>query len=191
MNISPESRKFAEEEPPYPQEVKEAWTNILISCWKEEGYIDALRSDPLVKLLGNPTIDQSEGKYFPLPSKPPGGVPNPDTVENETALRDILKENFPHFGQMMMGGGWSENDGEAWVDIIVRAWKESEFLQLLRNNPKEALKDYPRISASLGKFFPISKDLPKDLEGSSEDELRRKLNAPDAKYMGWMMACCR
>jgi hypothetical protein len=193
MNISSESRKFAELEPPYPDEVRRAWTEVLIECWKEgdDNYINELRSDPLQKLQGNAIIEESEGKYFPLPDKPPEEVPTPDSDENETKLRDILKEKLPHFGQMMMGGGWPDNAPETWVDIIVQAWKDPDFLKRLRDNPKQALKDYPGISESLGKFFPISKERPKALKDLSEDELRRKLSTDSPGYMGWMMACCR
>jgi hypothetical protein len=195
MSVSPESQVFAEQASPYPIEVRQAWTEVLISCWNEDSsdYINALRSEPLQKLLGDPIIDGSEGKYFPLPSKPPEGVPNPaDSPEKEEELRRILKEDFPHFGQMMMGGGWPDNAVETWVAIIIRAWKDPGFLQSLRVNPVEALKnDYPEIGTSLGKYFPISEELPKDLEGLSEDEVRKKLNDPDSAYMGWMMTCCR
>lgn len=195
MNISRESSIFTEKKPPYPTEVREAWTDILISCWREgdNAYIDELRSNPLSKLRGIAKIDESEGKYFPLPNQPPNGVPNPvDSPEDEAKLRNILKENYKHFGQMMMGGGWTENDGEAWVDIIIRAWKDPDFLMRLRANPRETLEsDYPRISESLGKFFPISKERPEKLQGCSEDELKRRLNEDEPGYMGWMMACCR
>jgi hypothetical protein len=194
MSFSSESRRFTEQNPPYPQEVRAAWTDILISCWEEgnEDYINLLRSDPLQELQGNAIIDGSDGKYFPLPTNPPNGVPKPDTVEGEAALREILKENFPHFGQMMISGGWPDNDVDTWIDIIIRAWKDPGFLQRLRDNPKETLeRDYPSISASIGKFFPITKERPEALKGLSEDELRNKLNNDEPGYMGWMMTCCR
>jgi hypothetical protein len=194
-NDRSEALQFLNQQEPYPPEVRQAWTDVLISCWKEydNDYINAIRLDPLSKLQGISAIDESLGKYFPLPDKPPEGVPNPAaSPADEEALRAILKVDVRHFGQMMMCGGWPDNDAETWVDIIIRAWKEPKFLQSLRDNPKATLeKDYPSLSASLGKFFPIAKERPTDLNGLSEDEVRKKLEDPNSKYMGWMMACCR
>jgi hypothetical protein len=198
-NVSCEALQFVDEQVPfpgsYPADLREAWSEVLINCWKEgdDDYINAIRLDPLRKLQGNPKIDESKGKYFPLPDKPPPGVPNPaDSPENEEALKAILKEHVRHFGQMMMGGGWPENDAEIWIDIIIRAWKDPEFLQSLRDNPKATLeRAYPSLSASLGKFFPIAKERPTALKGLSDEELKSRLNESGSKFMGWMMACCR
>jgi hypothetical protein len=169
--------------------IRQAWTEIIIKCWEKDNdnYINELRVDPKKTLKGNGKIDESTERYFPITDEPPDELKELGEADLEKRLNEILKP----FGQMMMGGGWTVNEGETWSRIIAQAWTDSVFLQNLRDDPKEALKGYPGISESPGKFFPISKERPKALENLSEDDLRKKLNDDDEPYMGWMRACCR
>jgi ribosomal protein L29 len=172
----------------YTPEERQAWTEVIIKSWTDDKYVRALRSDPSKHLKGTPIIGGSKGKYFPLRRQPPKewrGL-SPDE------LRSKLEEKRKHFGQMMISGGWTDaNDGEAWVDVIVRAWTDQEYLDKLRNNPKELLKDHPRIGISMGGYFPIAKERHPDLRDLPVDELREKLDDDENEYFGWMMMCCR
>jgi ribosomal protein L29 len=179
---------YPSEEEDYTQKEREAWTDVIIKSWTDDEYIRKLRSDPLEKLKDNKEISDSVGKYFPLHSKPPVKWRGLSSSE----LKRKLNAKRKRFGQMMISGGWTDaNDGEAWVDIIVRAWTDEKFLKKLRDNPKEALKDNPSISASMGEYFPISKERHPELKNLSVQELKEKLDDDDNEYFGWMMMCCR
>jgi ribosomal protein L29 len=181
-----EDRLKSEED--YTPEERKAWTDVIIKSWTDDTYVRALRSDPSEHLEGISIIGQSKGKYFPLRSKPPfewRGL-------SQDELRRKLNAKRKRFGQMMISGGWTDaNDGKAWVDIIVQAWTDKEYLDKLRNNPKELLKDNPRISASMGEYFPISKERHPDLKDLTVEELKQKLDDDENEYFGWMMMCCR
>ena len=174
--------------PHYP---REAWTEIIIKCWwaagKEE-YINTLRADPKQALKGNPQIDGSDQKYFPILDEPPDELKG----YSETELREELNQRLKPFGQFMMCGGWTVNDGEAWAEIIARAWTNKDFLQRLREDPKAVLEqEYPKIADSLGKFHPIATDPPDTLRNLSLEEIKRRLDFQEPGYFGWMMHCCR
>lgn len=170
--------------------IRQAWTEIIIKCWNPDNneYINELRANPKQALQGNAKIDESEQKYFPLPAEPPDELKG----LSETELKEKLNELTKPFGQFMMCGGWSVNDGEAWAEIIARAWNDSDFLQRLREDPKAALEqEYPRIAKSIGQFHPIAKERAPALQDVSDDELRRRLNSDEPGYFGWMLYCCR
>lgn len=202
----------------YPIEVKEAWTEIIIKCYKDPSFLESLRADPAaaVKSKGRIVIRGSKGQYFPLPGPDtPDNFPDELKGLDQNLIEEKLKDPEQRcFGEMMMmGGAWASKGGDLWIEIIVQAWIDPNFLAALRQNPKEAISEkFPekieKINESQGKYFPIvsSEDLPSVLRDSvpgpreprstiqdKEKVLREKLNTdnPDTDYMGWMMTCCR
>lgn len=175
----------------YPRQVREAWTDVIVKAWNDDEYRERLQSDPK-GIVEVPRIAESRGKYFPLPKEPPSELRG----LSEEELRQRLNEDRArYFGPMMIGGSWADqNDGEAWTEVIIRAWNDENFLNELRSDPKKAIEALGgeisnRIMASEGKYFPITQQPPQDLQ-ISEEELRRKLNEDEPGHFGWMMMCC-
>jgi len=54
----------------YSQEIKEAWTDVIIADNNGKD-LEELQSDPIGKIQRISIIAESKGKYLPLPKEPP------------------------------------------------------------------------------------------------------------------------
>lgn len=76
---------------------------------------------------------------------------------------------------------------EAWTDVIVNSWNDEKFLEKVRSDPKSAVEGRTIVDTSKGKYLPLPKERPSELQGLSEEELRQKLNEDGSRYFGPMM----